>query len=447
MLREGGAIDPPAIPPQTSLIAWYANRGGYLMTIGRPAAQVGLYHPGNSIWLGGTNAQEADRSTTKLGWQLLQHQIDWDYFDEQSLSSVASIEDGGFKNLSGQVYKAIVFPSMTVITRTGLERLRAYVKAGGKVIFVGKTPSLVLDKTFLDAHEVPDLSFATLIEAEGDITPRVIQVLPAPDVKLNIEFPRLTYTHRLWRDGDMYFFFNESDHTESRIASLAGHGKAQSWDLSTGEIHPMDQTSVDGNMVRVPLTLGPYEAKVVVLGPMPKAVAATEPSFAIGDTLAALDGDWNLDLNGKQLTTPLKSWEELGVSSFAGTATYRKQFTAPAAPAKKHVYLEITDAHDYARVVLNGKELGALGWQPYRWEVTGALKEGLNSLVIEVNAPPPSRPVGAPPPAAAALPTSTARRPRPDAPATPTTTLAGTPGAPEHAPVSGLQGPVRLVAY
>jgi hypothetical protein len=457
ILRGGGAVEPantapPAIPPQASLIAWYADRGGYLMAIGQPAAQIGLYHPGNSIWLGGTDAQEADRSTTKLGWQLLQHQIDWDYFDEQSLSSIASIEDGGFKNLSGQVYKAIVFPSMTVITRTGLERLRAYVKAGGKAIFVGRTPRLVVDKTFLDANEVPDLSFATLVETAGDITSRVVQALPAADVKLSAEFSRLTYSHRVWLDGDMYFFFNESDRTESRMASLVGHGQAQSWDLATGEIHPMADTSVQGNIVLVPLTLGPYEAKVVVLGPLPKGAAPAEPSFVSGDNLTELDGDWTLDLNGKQLTTPLKSWEELGAPSFAGTATYRKQFTAPSIPAKKHVYLEISDAHDYARVLLNGKELGARAWQPYRWEITGVLKSGLNSLEIEVNAPPPSRPAGAPPPAAAPTttansPASTARRPRPDAPVASATTLAGTPRAPETPPVSGLQGPIRLVAY
>jgi hypothetical protein len=36
-----------------------------------------------------------------------------------------------------------------VITRTGLERFQAFVKAGGKVIFVGKTPKLVVDKTFM----------------------------------------------------------------------------------------------------------------------------------------------------------------------------------------------------------------------------------------------------------------------------------------------------------
>ena len=131
--RPGGARRRP--PPQAPMLAWYTNRAGYLMAIGRPAAQVGLYHPANSMWMGD---EEADRSTTKLGWQLFEHQVDWDYFDEQSLSSVATIENGGFKNLSGQVYRAIVVPSSTVITRTGLERFQAFRQSGRQGDFRGQ---------------------------------------------------------------------------------------------------------------------------------------------------------------------------------------------------------------------------------------------------------------------------------------------------------------------
>jgi hypothetical protein len=246
------------------MLAWYANRAGYLMAIGRPAAQVGLYHPTNSMWMGD---EAADRGTTKLGWQLLEHQVDWDYFDEQSLSSVATIENGGFRNLSGQLYRAIVVPPSTVITRTGLERFRAFVKAGGKVIFVGKTPKLVVDKSFLNAKETPDLSFATLIEPSGDITARVLAALPKPDVALDAAFPRLTYTRRSWRDAEMYFFFNESDKQESRVATIAGRGQAQTWDLASGEIRPISGATAEGDSVRLPLALAPYEAKVIVVGP------------------------------------------------------------------------------------------------------------------------------------------------------------------------------------
>jgi hypothetical protein len=411
----------PGVPPQAPMLAWYTDRAGYLMAIGRPAAQVGLYHPVNSLWMG---YEEADRSMTKLGWQLFEHQIDWDYFDEQSLSSVATIADGGFKNLSGQVYKAIVVPSTMVITRAGLERFQAFVKAGGKLIFVGKTPTLIVDKTFLSAKDVPDLSFATLIEPAGDITQRVLDALPKPDVKLDAAFPRLTYTHRSWRDAEMYFFFNESTQTESRTATIAGHGQAQVWDLASGEIHPITGATVEGDSVRIPLVLAAYETKVIVVGPLPGGVGAAEPSFVTGNTLQDLSGDWTLDLNGKQLTTPLKSWEELGTPSFAGPAAWRRQFTAPAAPVGKHVYLEIADVRDYARVTLNGQEMGAHAWQPYRWDVTGALKAGSNDLRIQVNTTPAGRggPGAAPP--------------------------AGGRGRGAAAVIaSGLLGPVRLVAY
>ncbi len=199
-ILRGGPGDPAAAPPADSAAGadarvvrqprrlpdghWASRRAG------RPVSSRQQHLDGR---------HDADRSTTKLGWQLLEHQIDWDYFDEQSLSSVATIENGGFKNLSGQVYKAIVFPSSLVITRSGLERLQAYVKSGGKVIFVGKTPQLIVDRTFLNAKDVPDLSFATLIEPSGDITPRVIAALPKPDVKLDAAFPRLTYSHAAGR--------------------------------------------------------------------------------------------------------------------------------------------------------------------------------------------------------------------------------------------------------
>ena len=93
----------------------------------------------------------------------------------------------------------------------------------------------MVDKTFLEAKEKPDLSFATLIEPSGDITARVIAALPKPDVKLDSgRAPRLTYTHRAWRDADMYFFFNESNKTESRMATIAGRGQAQVWDAAHG---------------------------------------------------------------------------------------------------------------------------------------------------------------------------------------------------------------------
>jgi hypothetical protein len=457
---------PTGASPQGPMLALYANRGGYLMATGRPAAQVGLYHPANSMWMGD---EDADPSTTKLGWQLYEHQVEWDYFDEQSLSSVATIADGGFKDLSGQVFRAIIVPSSTVITRTGLERFKAFVKAGGKVIFVGKTPTIVVDKTFMNSKDAPDLSFATLIEPSGDITDRVIAALPKPDVKLDSPWLRLTYAHRSFSDGEMYFFFNESDKEESRMATVAGHGQAQAWDLGSGQIRNVADATAEGDSVRFPLALGPYETKVVVVGPPAGAggPGGPEPSLLSGTTLTELDGDWTLDLDGKQLTTPLKSWEDLGTPSFGGPAIYHKQFTAPTVPAGKRVFLELAGVHDYARVRVNGAIFDARAWPPYRFDITTALQAGSNDLQINVFATPSGGRgggPGGPPPAAAGAAGGRGGRGgagagggrggrgqgAPGAPGAPGaapaygTAPANRPGASPS--VSGLLGPARLVA-
>ena len=390
------ASDGPA-PPQAAMLAWYTNRASYLMAIGRPAAQVALYHPASSMWLGD---EQADRSTTKLSRQLLEHQIDFDYFDEQSLSSVATLEGGGFRNLSGQVYRAVIVPSSTAISRTGLERLKAFAAAGGKVLFLGVAPSVVVERSFLEAKEKPDLSFATLIEPGGDVTASVVAALPKPDVALDGPCPPLKYTHRAWRDGDLYFFFNESDKKQSRTAVVAGRGQAQVWDAGTGQIHWMTAAVSEKDSVRLPLVLQPYEAKIVVIGSAPAGVAAPEPSFASGDVIAELAAE-------------------------PGATKFQAQVDVPSKPAGKRLFLECDDVHDYARLSVNGKDLDARAWQPYRWDVTGAMLAGANRIEIEVRTLPPGGrggPMGGPPPAG------------------------GRGATPPPPPVPGMAGTVRIVA-
>jgi hypothetical protein len=242
-------------------IGWYVSRAQHLLAIGRPAAQIALLHPTDSMWLGD---KEADDDTLKLVTELLEHQIDFDHIDADELASVVTLKKGGLKNLSGQNYRAVIVPTSTVIQKAVLERLRAFAAAGGKVIFVGRTPTMVLDRTFLNAGGPPDLSFAT-IGPTPEITGRVIAALPSPDVKLDAACPPIKYIHRALKDGDVYFFFNESNETQSRTATLASTGQAQIWDATSGTIQPLDGVTKAAASVIVPLTLTNYEARFIVL--------------------------------------------------------------------------------------------------------------------------------------------------------------------------------------
>jgi hypothetical protein len=108
------------------------------------------------------------------------------------------------------------------------------------------------------------LSFAT-IEPTPEITDRVIAALPPPDVKLEMPCPSIKYIHRVLKDGDMYFFFNESNEMQTRTATLAATGQAQIWDAASGTILPLDGVTESANSVTVPLTLTNYEARIIVL--------------------------------------------------------------------------------------------------------------------------------------------------------------------------------------
>ena len=248
--------------PSGPSIGNYVSRAQYLLANGRPAAQVALYHPTDSLWLGD---QAADDVTVKLVTQLMEHQIDFYHIDAYGLATVCTLDKDGLKNLSGQTYKAVIVPTSTVIEKAVLELLKAFAAGGGKVIFVGRTPTMVADRTFLNGVGSPDLSFATLLEPTPEITDRVVAALPPPDVKLDAASPAIKYIHRSYKDGEVYFFFNESSDAVTRTATLAGSGTVQVWDPATGTIKPQEGVTQAAGSVVVPLTLAGQETRFVVV--------------------------------------------------------------------------------------------------------------------------------------------------------------------------------------
>lgn len=251
-------------------IGGYVSRTEYMLTIGRPAAQVAYLHPTDSMWLGDEESDDVlARPNDNLVTQLLEHQIDFDHIDADSLSSVVKLKNGGLENLSGQTYHTVIVPTSTVITKAVLDQLHAFAAAGGKVIFIGRTPTMVIDKNFLHAGGPPDLSFANLVEASPNITERVVAALPAREVKLDTAAPSIKYIHRSLKDGEVYFFFNESTEPQTRTATLQGKGPVSVWDAASGKIQPVEGTTQTANGVTVPLNLAGQEARLLVVGALP----------------------------------------------------------------------------------------------------------------------------------------------------------------------------------
>src|SRR5262249_49923853 len=84
----------------------------------------------------------------------------------------------------------------------------------------------------------------------------------------------------------------------------------------------------------------------------------------------------------------LTAWNEnpdQGIKYFSGTATYTKSIDVPASwLGDAHVWIDLGKVRNLAEVFVNGKSLGILWKQPFRLDVTSALKPGANSLEVKV---------------------------------------------------------------
>jgi hypothetical protein len=242
-------------------VAKYFNRATYLLSQGRPAAQTAVYFPTMSMWYGDN---ESNNSLLDISKTLMENQFDFDFVDEQALISILNPVKGNLISSSGASYKSIIIPSISVISEASLKKLGEFAATGGKVIFLGRLPVLVAGQNFRDASAKQDLSWA-YVGNSGKLTPSIFANLPESDLKIGQPAPQVKYLHRILKDADLYFIFNESKDPVSFISSLSGDGKAKVWDAATGNISALKGATRNHGRISAPLTLGGWETKFIVI--------------------------------------------------------------------------------------------------------------------------------------------------------------------------------------
>ena len=103
-------------------------------------------------------------------------------------------------------------------------------------------------------------------------------------------------------------------------------------------------------------------------------------------TSPELPGPWQVTFPGRSLTfEKLISWTDhadADVKYFSGSATYLKRFQI--SNLNSRIHLDLGTVHAIAKVRVNGREVATLWKEPYTTDITAALKQGSNTLEIEV---------------------------------------------------------------
>ena len=141
--------------PYFRQLADYAGRLSYTMSQGRACLSIAVVHPVTSFWTHMSNpfhhfsycghdpAEEKALARLKQDWtylckQLLLHQIDFDHLDPELLAR-AEIADGHLV-LGLARYELLILPPLTNLEAAAWSQVKAFLRAGGKVISMGLLP-------------------------------------------------------------------------------------------------------------------------------------------------------------------------------------------------------------------------------------------------------------------------------------------------------------------
>jgi hypothetical protein len=242
----------------------------------------------------------------------------------------------------------------------------------------------------------------------------------------------LDFVHYKKDDLDFYLIQNTTDSWVSRSCDFRQQNiTPEFWDPLTGDILPVPVYSQQDQQVQVPLTLAPHGSVFVVFkrgapaavpftqvahaGPHPPLMQVTPAGFYFKEEgnftltrgskteqvqnkpqVQPVEGAWQVSFPKgwgapeAAVTFPeLISWtkaKDQGIRYFSGTATYRLTFQQKdIRPSKnQRLYLELGDLAKVGEVWLNEQPLGITWAKPHRFDVTEVLKNGENTLRVEV---------------------------------------------------------------
>lgn len=270
--------------PDYPYVEDYFSRLGVVLSQGKPACDVLVLNPVESVWcqvgVGWADGlspktkeiQALERQYQELFHWLAGSQLDFDYADEEMLGRLGRIEkadDGAPVLKVGQApYRVVVAGGMTTIRASTLKLLDQFLQAGGTVIFAGAPPThvdAVKSRAAADlaakATPVPWNKEAVAVSCLAAVrTP--VRILGADGKPVSDLFCQL-------RDaGDTHYLVAMNMNRERGYAGVKVRVKLErnvaEWDCVTGQRHAVPAVSKEG-WTEIPCDFPPMGEHVFAL--------------------------------------------------------------------------------------------------------------------------------------------------------------------------------------
>ncbi len=398
----------------------YLQRISWLLRQGNPANDVAILLPEDDAQAAFTpgHVSVTDEMKTRITPELMAAILDAGY-------NVDFIDAETIRRLGRISYPVLILPPTDRIPLDVYGQIATYSEKGGKVIAIGKTPSI--DPGLLNqrhnsqvieqSHKLFDRDVSQsgiFVHSVNDLAPQIRRVLP-PDLICHGQAIGLGFIHRKLASSDVYFVANTHNReVKGNIAFRSVRAVIEQWNPDTGQV----MQSISYNPQKgVDISLAPYESRIFVLknGPTTSKAEINDIDQGGGSEKARqiedLSTEWKIQMKGqaqKQTLNGLPSWTELhGLKYFSGRVDYFRSFILRRPLSKQsrivvdfgqgtptvddrppnangiHALLD-PPIREAATIYVNGRLVGSLWHPPYRIDITGFVHAGANQLRILV---------------------------------------------------------------
>ncbi|ATP56036.1 hypothetical protein CPT03_05970 [Pedobacter ginsengisoli] len=365
----------------------YLSRCTYMLERGKPVSDV-LWYLGDE-----TNHKPNQNATFPDGYK-------YDYCNSDVLLNRLKVENGMIVTPEGIRYRVLWLPDVPRMLPQTLLKIRSLVRNGATII--GNAP---VGLATLTDGKAAQQSFNVAVkdiwggEGKGlkkvgkgyvisDMT--IDQALEALKITPDVTGGDALWSHRSIEGADWYFVTAPKGQGFSGELSFRAKGQVEIWDPVSGTVRPAESLfNADRTSVKLDLEKG---GSCFVVFRKEKNIA----NFKATETVSALpiSGPWKLTFpEGWGVPealeiTELKPWKDLDISAegkaFSGTATYTTTFTINKTAPDLEYILDLGKVDMAAVVIVNGKEVGKLWAPPYRISLKDFVKQGQNTLNVQV---------------------------------------------------------------
>jgi hypothetical protein len=368
----------------------YLARSSYLLQQGKFVADVVYYYG------------EDNNITGLFGHQLpdVPKGYNYDFINPDALINLLSVKDGNLLTPSGMTYHILALDDNAKRMSLPVLRKIAQLAKSGAVI-CGAKPEAIAGMT---GNQKEFQQLVDEVWNSGKINiyygKTIQQVLTVLNIQPDFEYTaapdnaELLYVHRKMENQEIYWVNNRKDNNEAIAATFRVSGKIPKiWHPETGKTEEASYKMANGRTT-VSLNLTPNDAVFVVFDKSAKQMSFTiQP--ANEKEIVTVDGSWNVAFQPNRGAPESVTFEKLasytessdiGIKYFSGTATYTKKVDIPVGSFTKgsQMQLDLGVVKNLAEVIVNGKSMGVVWKQPFRLDITNALKAGTNKLEIKV---------------------------------------------------------------